>query len=518
MAGISNEWFGDLRRRQYYLFLEESSLGLSGGCMDIRKEDELRSLVITVALLTLSIAAVGSSFWGVLLLSIGEIGKVELALFFLPLVVYICLTVSWINVRNNSHSHALWFLFVAVPSVTAFSLYMIPGWVPDEPGHICQAYALFTRNSGGFDVPVALRDLPHNYQEMYASLTCAPSWNDCEVVRRYFSSYFDHLYFIPWLVLTLGKCFQSNTLAALVVARLANGLFYVCVSACLLKAIPVCKTPFLVFLLNPMLLQQEASCSADAIANIVGIAYCVAVIALYIRKSYTRKNAIGVTALFVLLLLSKSMYAPLALISLLFVGDFATKKTTRLIYILTAFGCIVIAVAVVNAYHGSFLPESFALMRQPLHCVKVLSKTIWELGPFYLESYAGKMLGPLSILVWPPCFWAYCALQLVVLFYRDEDDSGHFVSRDRVMVFIVALVDAILIILTQRGWSLEMDHREDIICGAQGRYFIPIVLTPLLMCSAERLGNSKGRVLATSCAILSMILLLDMVSVSISFL
>ena len=69
--------------------------------MDLRKEDELRSLVTTVALLILSIAAVGSSFWGVLLLSIGEIGKVELALFFLPLVVYICLTISWINVRNN---------------------------------------------------------------------------------------------------------------------------------------------------------------------------------------------------------------------------------------------------------------------------------------------------------------------------------------------------------------------------------------------------------------------------------
>lgn len=37
----------------------------------------------------------------------------------------------------------------------------------------------------------------------------------------------------------------------------------------------------------------------------------------------------------------------------------------------------------------------FELLRSPIAFIKVMVKTIWEMGPFWVESFAGYNLGAL---------------------------------------------------------------------------------------------------------------------------
>lgn len=67
-----------------------------------------------------------------------------------------------------------------------------------------------------------------------------------------------------------------------------------------------------------MLIQQEASCSGDAVINIVLFSFVIITISVYTEKRITRHRAICLALLAVLLYLSKAFaYSPLLLLLLL---------------------------------------------------------------------------------------------------------------------------------------------------------------------------------------------------------
>ena len=460
-----------------------------------------------------AITAVCLAYYGFVSLCAKAIGRLELALWMLPLFCYICCA-AYFSVKMK-HSHLDLFCLIAVPTVTAFGLLMLPGFVPDEPGHIIQAAGLFSRSANGFYISKELAgQMPIDYSEVYRAISMSPSWAEKTLTYTYYGSYSDLLYFVPGIVLKISELLNTNVYVALLVGRVANGLAYVAVAALLLTYLTKFRTVFFIFLLNPMLLQQEASCSADAISNIVAIAYVAVVLELLgERKCTTRKDAVTVAALSLGLLMAKGMFAPLLLFNLLFLSFCMSDRRCLAIYSIVGLLICGLAAMVVCCYQGLFMSYSFELMRQPLHCLKVLAKTLWELGPFYIETYAGASLGPLTILVWKPCFWLYACLQVVCLFYRDESDGIKLRRPQAALIVIVVIVNAFLIILTQRGWSLTVDMREDIICGAQGRYFIPLVLPLLAVASNKYTGRTGGNVLLVATSILAAVLLVDFVCI-----
>ena len=457
-----------------------------------------------------AITAVCFAYYGYVLFCAEAIARFELALWILPLFGYVC-CVAYCAVKMK-HSHLDLYCLVAIPAVTAFGLLMLPGFVPDEPGHIIQAAGLFSRSANGFYVPRELAS-PVDYSEVYQAIVLPPSWAETTLTYTYYGSYSDLLYFVPGVVLKVSKLMNLNVYVALLASRVVNGLVYVAISALLLNFLTKFRTVLFVFLLNPMLLQQEASCSADALSNIVAIAYVAVVLELVGKSGYTKKDVLAVTALSLGLLMAKGMFAPLLLFNLLFLSFFMSDRRCLAIYSIVGLLICGLAAMVVCCYQGSFMSYSFELMRQPLHCLKVLAKTLWELGPFYIETYAGASLGPLTIWVWKPCFWLYACLQVVCLFYRDESDGIKLRRPQAALIVIVVIVNAFLIILTQRGWSLTVDMREDIICGAQGRYFIPLVLPLLAVASNKYTGRTGGNVLLVATSILAAVLLVDFVCI-----
>ena len=459
-----------------------------------------------------AISAVCLAYYGYILLCARAIACYELALWMLPLFSYICCT-AYCAVKMK-RSHLDLYCLVAIPAVTAFGLLMLPGFVPDESGHIIQAAGLFSRSANGFYVPSELASqLPIDYSEAYQTIVLPPSWTETTLTYTYYGSYSDLLYFVPGIVLKISKLLNLNVYVSLLAGRVANGLVYVAISALLFNYLTKFKTVLFVFLMNPMLLQQEASCSADAISNIVAIAYVVVVLELVGKSEYKKRDALTVAALSLGLLMAKGMFAPLLLFNLLFLSRCMSDKHCLTVYSIVGLLVCGLAVLVISCYQGPFMSYSFELMRQPLHCLKVLAKTLWELGPFYIETYAGASLGPLTIWVWKPWFWLYACLQIVCLFYRDESDGIKLGRPQSALVVIAVIVNAFLIILTQRGWSLTVDMREDIICGAQGRYFIPLVLPLLAVVSNKHTGQTGGNVLLMATVFLALIIMIDFVCI-----
>ena len=440
----------------------------------------------------------------------------QLALFILPILFLLVLFfIACYNAKANS---SFVFVLVAVPAAVSFGLFLLPNNVPDESAHIWQAAALFERSQTGFQVISAFKDgsFPASYSDYFHAMISATDWSDVFLCQRYLG-YSSHLYLIPGLVLNLAKCLGFNAFIALSASRVLAGLFYCFAGYWIIKCAPSGKTAVMVFLLNPILLQQEASVSADSITNIVAIGYITLVIRIASGSIYTKKSLAVLFVSTILLLISKEMFFPLVLLNLIHWRKIKGDRSYCRFVVLCFSTIAMVGVLFIAFYRGSFMPDSFALMRAPLHCAKVFIKSIWEMGPFWFQSYAGLNLGALSINVWPFCFWLYIVVQSVVLFYNDENNKKLLCNTDRFVMIVVVFVNFFLIVMTMRNWTLNVDKREDIIMGIQGRYLIPLVL-PLLLCILRPIkSNSEGHVLLYSSMLMCIILFVDFISIISAF-
>ena len=431
----------------------------------------------------------------------------SLLLCLLPIVMLVCL-----GFRRYLAEPEHYYFVLAVPSIAAFSAFMVAGNVPDEPAHIWQAVALFSRNPNGFFIPSILSDtlIPHSYAELWSVLNVQDSWSNVITCERYLGSYLPHLYLIPGMIMNLGRLVGANVYLALIVGRYLNGLVFLASSIWMLRIIPIGKTALLVFLMNPMLIQQQASCSADAISNIAALCYTTYLFYLVSRKNISSRQVWCLVLLALFMAVSKYAYAPLLLFLLIFVRRISSARTKKLVYASSLSVTLLTIILLLALYHGSFMPESFELMRNPVELFSVYLKSIWEMGSFWISSYAGQFLGALNITTWQPCFWAYMILQFCVLFYGDGASNPPLVKSDKIIISLSAFVDFSLILLSMRGWSLTVDQRADIIMGVQGRYLFPVLL-PVFMCMQRHTGAEQRTVLRVSSVVLSLIILIDLV-------
>lgn len=460
---------------------------------------------------------VAMAFFLTLYRCIGQIDRASYITFLLicllPIVVLIGL-----GFRHYITKPEHFYFILAVPSLAAFSTFMVAGNVPDEPAHIWQAVALFSRNPNGFYIPAILSDslIPHNYADLWRLLNVRDTWSNVIVCERYLGSYLPHLYLIPGLAMSLGRFVGANVYLVLIIGRYLNSLLFLVSSIWMLRIIPVGKTALLVFLMNPMLIQQQASCSADVISNISALCFITYLLNLVSRTEIQSRQVLCLVLLGLFMAISKYAYAPLLLLLFVFVRRINSTRTKRLLYIGSFSGILLAVILIVTFYHGGFMPESFELMRNPVNLVSVYLKSIWEMGSFWISSYAGQFLGALNITTWQPCFWAYMVLQFCVLFYGDDTAKPLLEKSDKVIISLCALVDFSLILLSMREWSLTVDHRADIIMGVQGRYLFP-VLFPVLMCMQRQNESEQRVVLKISSVILSLIVLLDLVVIVLFF-
>lgn len=210
-----------------------------------------------------------------------------------------------------------------------------------------------------------LGQFPSSYADYFNAMTQPTDWSSVFVCHTYLGSYYPHLYLIPGVILGFAQQTGFNAFVALSVSRVCAGLIYCFAAYWIIKLMPVGKNAVLIFLLNPILLQQEASVSADSVANIVAILYVAVVVKIYADSLYSYRSLLALILLSVLLLLSKIMFFPLVLLNLIHWKKL--KGTDNYIKFIFSFFAIafVASCAFVSLYHGSFMPDSFDLMRAP---------------------------------------------------------------------------------------------------------------------------------------------------------
>lgn len=473
-----------------------------------------RTVVFLMVFAVCSVVTISCMFWSVMNISAG-LSRRSVLLLLLPLFAVLCILFGAL-LQTRHDCPEIVFLLIGIPAVFMFGLFILPGAIPDEGPHIWQAAALTTRNSSGFSVPAILSEeqLPKTYADALYLLSEPNTWASTFTCERYLGSYFFHLYAFPGLVLEVGHFLNINALLCVMIGRVLNGAVFLIAGYWMIRSIPSGKTALFVFLLNPILIQQEASCSADAIANVVALCFVVYVVKLNSEDEIYRSQYVCLFFLSAGVLVSKLMFAPLILLCIIFTKRLSNMRIERKGIAISACMLVVAACLTIIFYHGSFMPEAFDLLRDPLRFTSVMVKSIWEMGPFWFSSYAGANLGALSINVWGPCFWMYIILQSVVLFYFDDDNSnGKLAGSDKCLFCLIALVNFVLIVLSMRGWTLTVDKRSDIIMGVQGRYLFPLALLCLLSIQRAAGPSSKGNVVRTSALILAGIFAIDMISI-----
>lgn len=458
-----------------------------------------------------------------------------------PFLVAVCIFLAWWGVLSNSTSPSVpaiipwcapsllmlalflyllqrWrlipekaFYVVSIPALFLFALFILPNQVPDEAWHICRAFDLKLDGSP-MVVPEVVFQLKGGlfttYPDFYEAICVPPEWGHTVEANRDLSQYLVHLYLLPSLVIDLCQLLNLHPLVAIVVGRLANAAMFVAAGYWAIKWMPIGKTVMTVYLLNPMLIQQEASLSADAVCNIATILFVSYLLRLRFSDQVSRNQIIVVVCLFLLTCISKYIYAVLGLLFLLLVPRLPNPTARRAVYIGTGSFVLLVVLFVVFFYNGEAYYESVVLVRDFPECVKVMAKSFYEMGPLWVKEFAGMLLGALSIIIWEPCFWAYSALLLFSVVFNLGEAEG-FRRGEKVFIICVTIGLTLLMILVFREWTLERDNRSDVIMGVQGRYFIPYLMLPLLCAITSRSSLYRKNVMILYGCILAAIYFVD---------
>lgn len=486
--------------------------------LDLKKNYAFRQM----ALYTLaSLALILSEFVLTLRFAAGIVSSaVFVALFVLQAAILLGVFIimfHWVGKRREAV-----FALIAIPAATAFALFLLPAHAPDEAAHIAQTVNLFARGTSGHLVPemfpLESANYPGTYAAAYAAVHSPSTWDDVYLCTRNLSSYLPHLYLVPYIVMGLGQALNAPEYVVLLAARVVNGLMFVGIGYWVVRTLPFGKTPAIVYLLNPILLQQASSLSADSLVIGINLAFLAYFLRCLKSGCENRRQVYLLGGLTLLSMLSKFAYAPLVLLFMLFLRHRASGKRLYALYAGIAGACMVAAVFLIVFYHGSFMPEAFELLRTPFEFVKIFVKSIWVMGTFWFESYAGFNLGALNINPWRIGCYLYMFVQVAVLFYNDDAEEPFLIFSDKLVIVIISLVEFTLIMLTMRGWTLTADNRSDIIMGVQGRYYLPFALLPMLCLVKPAHPLSKGRVLSVASACMTTVLAIDIMCVIMAFL
>lgn len=478
------------------------------------------NLVLFICYPILSILTVSLCFFTVLDKAVGQLTQVKLWIS----ILLTCLLV-FVGIRllaNNCKSAPRAFLIIGIPALIMFSWFILPDQVPDEIWHIYRAINITWTGEPTLQVPDILtyRMMPLTYADYYNVLMTKDAWSAFHYVDRTLSAYYPHLYLFSGVLAELGKLLKLNPLIAVWMGRLGNSCFYLFCGYQMLKTIPIGKTVSFVYLLNPMILELEASCSADAVLISVSVVFVAVFISALISEERTRRDCLILVILFVLVALSKQAYILMGcyFLSFCLVGKRGSRG--RLVIGLSGVIALLGLVALLIIYPvgvDSEIGYAIDLMRQPAEFISVMMKTIWEQLPFWVSSFAGGSLGAFSVATWQPAFWCYLIL-LALSVVVNEGDSKQLAIGQRHFIWVASIVLVLILVLPFRAWSVKVDGRSDIIQGVQGRYYFPFMLLPLI-CAL----NQRNEIVKQGCyfkygMVIVSILFLDCVAILISFL
>lgn len=393
--------------------------------------------------------------------------------------------------RNNHARAEHIFALIAPVLLCMFVFFMMPYAVPDEFTHINR---IFDNRAGEevIYVPSQLQ-VAFNWITSYSVL-----WDLLHVQFDYeslvatdysASAYSVVCYFVPSIIVSIGSMFDINGYWLIFGARLANAFLYLCAGFWMLKTMPVAKPFLLVFLLNPMLLQQEASCSADVLCNIGALCFVVQVLYMRFNRVVDLRNCLKLVLFFVLVVLCKYAYLPICLIAIVLYPLISSKSLRFAIPVVAVLGSVGFVFMLAAVGYSGVLNDLFSGKGMG-QFAQSLVLTLQEESLTLLWQFSGGNLGwpymnqnfaPTTISV--PLIWILYLITLGLSFVSSFDDSILLRAWERLLIVLVCFAEILLLFFAL--W--QGSNTSSAVTWNQGRYFIPSAL-PLAVAIMPRIS------------------------------
>lgn len=398
--------------------------------------------------------------------------------------------------------------------------------VPDEYAHIDTSYSLSNRLLGiprpegmdGYDYRrvidveteeyftynTSMDDYARLYNELRSEV---PDQELTLCVMRATDSNVNLLYFLPSaLGIAFGRVLGFSTLPVYLLGRLFNLIAFVLLSWLAIRRLSGMKEVFFLYASLPIGLQQAASFSYDSLLDAVGLlffAYCV-----YFAYE---KSLPGPVDVFLLLFSSLQLatvkggvYFPLCLFLLLIPLERRWKLVSNIPFYLLMGGFIFIGFLQgnissllmrllpgsgtrVNAFTGTAVYTFGYLLHHPMTIVRLYTNTVFLEGSRIIYEFFGGKMGSVKNIQMPWMFPCIFMVIFAIAVYRSRTDY----RLRRISKVLCALVPLLALVLIGLAMLLANTTKDMYyISGLQGRYYIPVMLIPLLCLMKE---NSVGQ-------------------------
>jgi len=436
--------------------------------------------------------------------------------------VYLIFATNYI-LQSKKYKLEKLFLIVMIPVSICYSLIMIPGMVPDEATHMRLTYSLASQIMGVEQGKITLRG---EEKYIYDHLPTAPNVDSYEYSYSHFFSGEDNGdyvtidvdsanwkqmfgYFPAVLGVIFSRTMHFGATPTIYIARLCNLFFYLWLTYFSIKKIPIGKQLMFMIAILPMCSQQMMSLSYDAVLNAATF-FCLAYGLFFVYNSEDVKYDEYIKYLFsaVLLLSIKSaIYSFILLIPLLskfknLNNNMHLERKQKVILCLS----ISIFILILNfVSFGSGATKETAetaatttniiswsgtegytigwLITHPIDGIMLFIRTLNIKGQWYYYSCLGQDLSWFTVKL-PLGIFNVWGILLLICALKKEDN---FIDkRMRTLFVIINFIIFFLVLLSMCiFWTpLSFNYIE----GVQGRYFIPIVFTILIVINNQKIA------------------------------
>lgn len=390
------------------------------------------------------------------------------------------------------------YLLIVIPVSLFYLIFMLPGNIPDEPAHFNRAYDLI-ESSQNSKIPQELSEHNvfvvtdySNYEEIKDDET---NYNDLATTGEIASGYNPILYVFSMIGIFIGKVLSLPIFITYYLARLCNLIGMIVCGYYIIKLLPFGKTIGLVYLLNPMYIHQGISTSADMMVNSICLLFISTILYLKNKKEdFSYKDLILLGSMIILLCLAKYIYIPLILLLFLLSKKIknTSKKNKAIIYGSITVSMLLCVYFVIDMFIlpmsssggveitnvGNISPKDqlLSILKNPFSLVFMYARTILGLSTYHIKTFFGVYLGWLNINVFEIFTWIYAGLLLSSPFLEKEENILTKKEKIWLNIFTIFMI-LVIILFFYLSWS---EVGSNVALGVQGRYYIPILILPLL--------------------------------------
>ena len=440
--------------------------------------------------------------------------------------IYLILATNYI-LWNRKYKLEKLFLIVMIPVSICYSLLMIPGMVPDEATHMRLTYSLASQIMGVEQDKITLRS---EEKYIYDRLPTTPNMDSYNYSYSHFFSGEDNKnyvtidvdsanwkqifgYFPAVLGVIFSRIMHFGATPTIYIARLCNLFFYLWLTYFSIKKIPIGKQLIFMIAILPMCSQQMMSLSYDAVLN-ASTFFCLAYGLFFVYNSEDVKFDEYIKFLFsaiLILSIKSAVYSFVLLIPLLskfksLDSNLKIERKQKVILFLS----ISIFILIMNfvSFGNSTTKEAVEtaattkniiswsgtegytirwLISHPIDGIILFFRTINLKGEWYYYSCLGQDLSWFTVKLPLEIFNVWGILLLVCALKKEDNQLD---KNMRTLFVIINLIIFFLVLLSMCiYWTpLTFDHIE----GVQGRYFIPIVYTILIVANNKKIALKEN--------------------------